>query len=63
MIRLLQLLINGYVFNNKKPTNRLHRQNAAPQKFDPKPSEAVFSAVVFSNFNKRWPEVADVAAE
>ena len=34
------------------------RQNAAPLKFDPKPSEATFS-VVFLNFDKYRPEVAD----
>ena len=33
------------------------RQNAAPLKFDPKPSEAAFSAV-FSNFDKCRLEIA-----
>ena len=32
-------------------------QNAAPLKFDPKPSEAAFSAI-FSNFDKCRPKAA-----
>ena len=43
---------------NKKPTNWWGMQNAAPLKFDPKPSDATFSAV-FSNFKKCRPEVAN----
>ena len=43
---------------NKKPSNWWGRQNAAPLKFDPKLSKAVFLAV-FSNFDKCRPEVAD----
>ena len=43
---------------NKTPINWLARQNAAPLKFDPKPSEAAFSTV-FLNFNKCRPAAAD----
>ena len=43
---------------NKKPTNWWGRENAAPLKFDPKPSEAAFSAV-FPNFDYCQPEVGD----
>ena len=42
---------------NKKPTNWWGRQNSAPLKFDPKPSEAAFWTV-FSNFDKCQLEVA-----
>ena len=51
-IRPLGTALNGSAFNrecidlrlsnNKKPTNWWGRQNAAPLKFDPKPSEAAF---------------------
>ena len=34
---------------NKKPTYGWGRQNALPLKFDPKPSEATFSAVLLNN--------------
>ena len=37
------LFITKTIFKtNKKPTNWWGRQNAAPLKFDPKPSEAAF---------------------
>ena len=42
---------------NKKPTNWWGRQNAVPLKFDPKLSEAAFSAF-FPNFDKCRSEVA-----
>ena len=42
---------------NKKPTNWLGRQNTAKLKFEPKPTEAAFSAV-FSNVVKCPSEVA-----
>ena len=47
-----------YTLCIKKHTNCWGRQNAAPLKFDPKPSETAFSAV-FSNFDKYRPEVYD----
>ena len=39
------------VLPNKMPTNWWGRQNAAPLKFDPKPSEAAFSAVFRTSVN------------
>ena len=42
------------VYHNKKPTNWLGRQNAAPLKFDPKPSETAFSAVFRTLINADW---------
>ena len=45
---------------NKRPTSWWGRQNAVPLKFDTKLLEAAFS-IVFSNFEKCQPEVADDA--
>ena len=39
---------------NKMPTNWWGRQDAAPLKVDPKPLEAVFSAVFRSSVNADW---------
>ena len=39
------------VLPNKVSTNWWGRQNAAPLKFDPKPSEAAFSAVLRTSIN------------
>ena len=36
------------------PTNWLGKQNAAPLKFDQKPSEAAFSAVLRTSINADW---------
>ena len=46
-----------FILTNTKPPIGWDRPNAAPLKFDTKPSSAAFS-VVFSSFNKCQPEVA-----
>ena len=61
-LRYLKLSLGKYISSIsvviKKPTNCWGRQNAAPLKFEPKPSAAACSTV-FSNFYKCWPEVSD----
>ena len=42
--------------SNKKPT----KQNAAPLKFDPKPSEVALSAVFRTSINERSEVAGDV---
>ena len=48
---------NGYHRTNKTPTNWWGRQNAAPLKFDPEPSEAGYSAFL-GNSDKCQREAA-----
>ena len=48
----------SFYLKDKTHTNWWGRQNAAPLKFDPKPSEATFSGVIW-NCDKCQPKLAD----